>query len=111
VDKPLGFETHDMETHVFILKKDLYGLNKAPRSWYVRIDNFFMSLGFTKSSGDPNLYFKVEDGEPIILLLYVHDMFLTCVENLITKCKRKLAVEFKMKYLGMMHYFLGLEVW
>jgi hypothetical protein len=111
VEKPLGFETHDMETHVCRLKKDLYGLKQAPRAWYGRIDNFLMSLGFTKSSADPNLYFKVEDGEPVILLLYVDDLFLTGVENIITECKRKLATEFEMKDLGMMHYFLGLEVW
>jgi hypothetical protein len=111
VEQPLGFETHDRETHVCRLKKDLYGLKQAPRAWYGRIDNFLMSLGFTKSSADPNLYFKVEDGEPVILLLYVDDLFLTGAENLITECKRKLAAEFEMKDLGMMHYFLGLEVW
>jgi hypothetical protein len=49
--------------------------------------------------------------EPIILLLYVDDLFLTGEEKLITDCKKKLAVEFEMKYLGSMHYFLGLEVW
>ena len=27
------------------------------------------------------------------------------------KCKKNLVAEFEMKYLGMMHYFLGLEVW
>jgi hypothetical protein len=27
------------------------------------------------------------------------------------ECKRKMVVEFEMKDLGMMHYFLGLEVW
>jgi hypothetical protein len=79
--------------------------------WYGRIDSFLMSLGFTKSSADPNLYFKVEDGEPMILLLYVDDLFLTGTEKLITEFKRKLAVEFEMKDLGMMHYFLRLEVW
>ena len=26
VEHPLGFETHDMETHVWKLKKALYGL-------------------------------------------------------------------------------------
>jgi hypothetical protein len=70
-----------------------------------------MSLGFTKSKEDPNLYYKVEDSGPVILLLYVDDLFLTGDENLITECKRNLAYEFEMKDLGMMHYFLGLEVW
>jgi hypothetical protein len=70
-----------------------------------------MSLGFTKSKADSNLYYKVVDGGPVILLLYVDDLFLTGDEKLITECKRKLATEFEMKDLGMMHYFLGLEVW
>jgi len=45
------------------------------------------------------------------LLLYVDDLFLTRNEKLIAECKRKLVAEFEMKDLGMMHYFLGLEVW
>jgi hypothetical protein len=103
VEQPQGFEVHDRETHVCRLKK-------APRAWYVRIDSFLMSLGFTKSSVDPNLYFKVVDDGPVILLLYVDDLFLTGMEKLISECKRKLAIEFEMKDLGMMHYFLGFEV-
>jgi hypothetical protein len=91
VEQPLGFETHDRETHVCRLKKALYGLKQAPKAWYGRIDNFLMSLGFTKSSANPNLYLKVEDGEPVILLLYVDDLFLTGAGKLITECKRKLA--------------------
>jgi hypothetical protein len=43
--------------------------------------------------------------------MYVDDLFLTGVEILISKCKRKLDTEFEMKYFGMMHYFLGLKVW
>jgi hypothetical protein len=52
----------------------------------------------------------LDDG-PIILLLYGDDLFLIVVENLISECKRKLVIEFEMKYLEMMLYFLGLEVW
>jgi hypothetical protein len=70
-----------------------------------------MSSGFTKSKEDSNLYFKVVNGGPVILLLYVDDLFLTGDKKLITESKRKLATEFEMKDLGMMHYFLGLEVW
>jgi hypothetical protein len=88
VEKPLGSETHDRETHVCRLKKDLYGLKQAPRAWYGRTDNFLMNLGFTQSSTYPNIYFKVEDGEPVILLLYVDYLFLTSAEKLIIECKR-----------------------
>ena len=46
-----------------------------------------------------------------MLLLYVDDLFLTSAYGLIADTKRKLATEFEMKDLGMMHYFLGMEVW
>jgi hypothetical protein len=51
------------------------------------------------------------NNEPIILLLYVDDLFLAREEKLIVECKKRLAAEFEMKDLGLMHYFLGLEVW
>jgi hypothetical protein len=70
-----------------------------------------MSLGFTNNKDDSNLYFKVMNDDLVILLLYVDDLFLTGEENLITECKKKLVAEFEMKDLGLLHYFLGLEVW
>jgi hypothetical protein len=68
-------------------------------------------LGCTKSKADSNLYFKVMNDEPVILLLYVDDLFLTGEEKLITECKKRLTSKFEMKDLSLMHYFLGLEVW
>jgi hypothetical protein len=89
------------------VKKALYGLKQAPRAWYERIDSYLMKLGFTRSNADPNLYFKVVQGKPLILVLYVDDLFLTGADPLIHQCKRELAAEFEMKDLGLMHYFLG----
>ena len=40
------------------------------------MDNLLMALGFTESKVDYNLYFKVEGGRPVMLLLYVGDLFL-----------------------------------
>ena len=111
LEQPLGFETHNKESHVCKLKKALYGLKQAPRTWYGRIDSFLYSLGFTKSKADSNLYYKVEDGNPVMLLLYVDDLFVTGTDGLIIDMKRNLVVEFEMKDLGMMHYFLIMEVW
>ena len=46
-----------------------------------------------------------------MLLLYVDDMFVTGMDGLIVDMKRNLVAEFEMKDLGMMPYFLGMEVW
>ena len=105
-----GFETHDINSHVCKLKKKLYGLKQTPRVWYGRIDGFLMILRFTNSKADSKLYYKVFDEGIMILLLYVDDLFLTGEENLIDECKKKLTKGFKMKDIGMMHYFVGLEV-
>ena len=71
-----------------------------------------MKLGFTRSEVNLNLYLlKVENDKPLILVLYVDDLFLIGADPLIHKCKRELASEFEMKDLRLMHYFLELEVW
>ena len=93
------------------LKKSLYSLKQTPRTFYGIIDNFLSSLGFTKSKAVSNLYYKVEDGNPMMLLLYVDDLFVTGMNGLTTDMKRKLASKFEMKDLGMMHYFIGMGVW
>ena len=68
-----------------------------------------MTLGFTESKADSNLYYKVEDGNPVMFLLYVDDLFVIGMDGLIADTKRKLTTKFEMKDLGMMHYFLGME--
>ena len=60
VEQPLGFETHDRESHVCRLKKALYGLKQAPKTWYDIIESFLSSLGFTKRKADSSLHYKVE---------------------------------------------------
>jgi hypothetical protein len=52
-------------------------MKQAPRAWYDKIDSFLMSLRFTKSKIDSSLYFKVINDDPVMLLLYLDDVFLT----------------------------------
>jgi len=47
----------------------------------------------------------------LVLVLSIDDLFLIGSEPLIIECKRELTFEFEMKNLGLMNYFLGLEVW
>ena len=50
-----------------------------------------MALGFTESKVDSNLNFKVEGGRPVILLLYVDDLFLTGKEELFKDARMRLV--------------------
>ena len=67
-------------------------------------------MGFQWSEADHKLYLFT-GAVPLMLVLYVDDFFLIGYQRLIGDCKSNLAVEFEMKELGLMHYFLGLEVW
>lgn len=49
-------------------------------------------VGIHRSNVNPNLIFKVVQGMPLILVLYVDDLFLTGVDSLILECKRELAI-------------------
>jgi hypothetical protein len=68
-------------------------------------------MGFEKSDVDPNLYFIIRGEDTLILILYVDDLFITGAEDLIAECKLGLASEFEVSDIGLMHYFLGMEVW
>jgi len=109
IEKPEGFETFDHESHVRRLKRALYGLKQAPRAWYTKIDNYFIRLGFTKSEADANLYNIMVKGKLLIIVLYVDDLILTNDDHLFVSCKEDLAREFKMKDMGLIHYFLSME--
>jgi hypothetical protein len=110
VDQPPGFEVQEKPSKVYQLKKALYGLKQAPRAWYNIIDTYLIKSGFSRSQNEPTLYTKIDqDGKILIVCLYVDDMIYT--GNLeLTSFKHAMQSEFEMTDLGIMKYFLGIEV-
>jgi hypothetical protein len=110
VDQPPGFEVQEHPAKVYWLKKALYGLKQAPRAWYNRIDTYLIKSGFSRSQNEPTLYTKTDQhGKILIVCLYVDDMIYT--GNLeLTDFKHAMQSEFEMIDLGIMKYFLGIEV-
>ena len=51
------------------------------------------------------------DGKLLIIVLYFDDLILRGDEKLITSFKEDIPREFEMKDMGLLHYFLGLEIW
>ena len=60
---------------------------------------------------DANLYHIMVDVKLLIIVLYVNDLILTGDEQLIKSFKEDLARESDMKDMGLLQYFLGLEIW
>ena len=77
VDQPPGYTVKGHEDKVYKLKKALYGLKQAPRAWYSRIDSDLINNGFNRSSNEPTLYVKTEQGKILMVCLYVDDMIYT----------------------------------
>ena len=102
IEQPEGFVINNEKSHVYRSKKSLYGLKQVPCAWYDKMDGFLMSLGFRKSVVDPNLYYYIIGDESLILVTYSG--------ILVLGYKKTFTYNFKMKDLGMMHYFLGQEV-
>ena len=60
------------------LKKVIYGLKHAPRSWNIKIDTFFNHKGFVKRKCDSNIYVKKDkEGNFFLIYLYVGDLIIT----------------------------------
>ena len=59
-------------------------------TWYDRMNSLLMAPGFIESKVNSNLCLKVEGGRPMMLLLYVDELFLTSkAEQLIKDARRR----------------------
>ena len=71
-----------------------------------------MKEGFHKCPYEHTLSVKIRDkGKLLIVYLYVDDLIFTRNDDVMFKeFKKSMMVEFEMSDLGMLHYFLGIEV-
>ncbi|GKA93402.1 retrovirus-related pol polyprotein from transposon TNT 1-94 [Tanacetum coccineum] len=80
VSQPEGFVDPCHPTHVYRLKKALYGLNQAPRAWYDTLSRFLLDNKFSKGVVDPTL-FTWKTGKHILRVqIYVDDIIFALTE-------------------------------
>ncbi|KAL8144668.1 hypothetical protein AgCh_003023 [Apium graveolens] len=93
------------------LIKSLYGLRQAPREWFDTLSTALLEFGFTQSFSDSSLFVLKRGSQLIMMLVYVDDMILTGNNSeLMSQVKLFLASKFKIKDLGSLKYFLGIEI-
>jgi transposase InsO family protein len=111
VEQPPGFVLRGHENKVLHLVKALYGLRQAPRAWYAKLDSSMIELGFQRSSYEHAVYLRGTGDHRLVVGVYVDDLVITGGNNEdIIKFKEEMKSKFQMSDLGLLHYYLGLEV-
>ena len=99
--KSEGCVAPDQKEKVCKLLKSLYGLKQAPKNWDAKLDNVLHCASFSTNDVDKCLYSRSENGECVIICLYVDDMLIFCTCNdIVFKTKLFLESKFKMKDMG-----------
>lgn len=107
----LGFENSRHPDYVCKLNKAIYGLKQSPRSWFGKIFEFMVHNGFSSCNSDASLFVKSYGPKVVVVLVYVDDLIIIGdYEDEIQQLKSNLRVRFRMKYLGRLKRFLGLEI-
>lgn len=107
---PPGFRRQG-EQLVCRLNKSLYGLKQASRSWFQKFSSSIHDAGFEQSKADYSLFTKVCGNSFTAILLYVDDMIIAGNdEEMIVDIKKFLNNNFRIKDLGPLKFFLGIEV-
>ncbi|GAU46782.1 hypothetical protein TSUD_351810 [Trifolium subterraneum] len=93
------------------LLKSLYGLKQASRKWYEKLTSLLLKEGYTQASSDHSLFTLKHGSDFTALLVYVDDIILAG-NSLQEFARIKLIMDnaFKIKDLGPLKYFLGIEV-
>jgi hypothetical protein len=111
VQQPPGFVLKGHEGKVLRLVKALYGLRQAPRAWYAKLDGALLQLGFRRSSSEHAVYFRGAGARRLVVGVYVDDLVITGADQEdIDAFKKEMKSMFQMSDLGLLHYYLGLEV-
>ena len=69
------------------------------------------NYGFQQRNSDDTLFLKRQLGKVMALTIYLDDMIITGNDlEEILRLQKQLAIEFEMKKLGGLKYFMGIEV-
>ncbi|GJW19045.1 zinc finger, CCHC-type containing protein [Tanacetum coccineum] len=96
---------------VYKLIKALYGLRQAPRAWNVKLDQTLKSLDFKKCNLEQAVYTKRSKTFTLIVGVYVDDLIIMGTPRKeIDAFKSQMKDRFEMSDLGLLAYYLGIEV-
>ncbi|PIL24887.1 transcription factor [Ganoderma sinense ZZ0214-1] len=108
--QPPGTAAHGEEHLVCLLKKSLYGLKQAGRSWYCTYREAMTALGMTRCEADHACFWQ-RNGESLAMVgTIVDDMLVTGTPDLVGKFRAGIKTRFTITDAGEVAWLLGIEV-
>jgi hypothetical protein len=92
------------------LKKSIYGLKQASRSWHAKLKSVFQKEGLHPSVADPALFVKRTPGGMVYVLVWVDDLFIVGPRKLVDSVRAAVRRSFDSVDLGQSTWFLGMEI-
>jgi hypothetical protein len=93
------------------MKKSFYGLKQAPRAWYAKMESYLLSQKILHCKLDLNVYILIMIDSLLLLVLYIdYLLIIGCLTSMISAVKRILNDRFLMMDMGLLHFFLGLDI-
>ncbi|GKE60899.1 retrovirus-related pol polyprotein from transposon TNT 1-94 [Tanacetum coccineum] len=101
VSQPEGFVDQEYPSHVYKLKKALYGLIQALHAWYDMLSSFIISQHFYKGAVDPTLFTRKAGNDLLLVQIYVDDIIFASTNTaLCNEFANKMTTKFKMSMMG-----------
>ncbi|GJU63787.1 retrovirus-related pol polyprotein from transposon TNT 1-94 [Tanacetum coccineum] len=111
VSQPESFVDPDHPTHVYRLKKAIYGLKQSSRVWYDTLSRFLLDNKFSKGAVDPTLVTQKIGKHILLVQIYVDDIiFVSSDPKACDIFSNEMSSKFQMSMMGQMSFFLGLQV-
>ena len=112
VEQPPYFSVRDPKEYVYLLNKALYGLKQSPLLWSNDLKQALLDLGFKQSIADESIFILNNGSIYIILAVYVDDILvLAATQDQIQSIFTSLSAKFKLRNLGPVKKFLGLDIY
>jgi hypothetical protein len=113
MEQPQGFIVTRQETKVCHLKKAIYGLKQASRTWNLQFHGLLTGIGFKRTSTNAGVYTcHQQEGEgPLFVILYVDDITIMGASlKAVTCLKSKIAEKYEVIDLGEIESYLGVRI-
>ena len=110
--QPEDFIAKNQEHMVCKLKRSIYGLKQASRSWNISFDQAIKSFCFEQNLDEPCVYKRHRDKVVMFLMIYVDDILLIRNDvRIMSSIKIWLSSQFDIKDLGEANFILGIKLW